>query len=62
MKLLFGKFGTNAYKFRELFAMIPSSDKYVSILTGSLSAIIKVSLQSLESFWASNDLVGNRES
>ena len=34
----------NLHKFRELFAVVPSSDKYVSLLAGSLSAIIKVRL------------------
>lgn len=43
MRALFTKSGKNLHKSRELFAMVPSGDKYVSLLAGSFSAMIKVS-------------------
>ena len=42
MRGLFSKVAVTMNKHRELFAMIPSSDKYISLVAGSVSAIIKV--------------------
>ena len=42
MKKLFSKVAVNLHKHKELFEMIPSGDKYISLIAGSISAIIKV--------------------
>lgn len=42
MKTLFGKVAGSLNKHRDLFALIPSGDKYICLLTGSVSAIVKV--------------------
>lgn len=42
MTTLFSKVAMNLNRYRELFAIVPSSDKYVSLVAGSISAIIKV--------------------
>lgn len=41
-KEVYSKVVRSLYGHRDLFAMIPSSDKYVSLVAGSLTAIIKV--------------------
>ena len=42
MRTLFSKVAVNLNKYKELFAIVPSSDRYVSLIAGSVSAIIKV--------------------
>ena len=42
MKKLFGKFSINVSKFKDVFAVVPSGDKYTCLVTGTISAIIKV--------------------
>lgn len=44
LKSRFGKLCRNLVGHENLFAVIPSGDKYISILSGSLSAIIKVTV------------------
>ena len=42
MKTLFGKVCAGLDDHKDLFAMIPSGDKYICLLTGSVSLIVKV--------------------
>ena len=42
MRGLFSKVAVNLNKYKELFAIVPSSNTYVSLVAGSVSAIIKV--------------------
>lgn len=42
MRTLFSKVAVNLYKYKELFAMVPRSDRYLSLVAGSMSAIVKV--------------------
>ena len=41
-KTLFTKVAQSLVKYKDLFAIVPSGDKYVSLVAGSVSAIIKV--------------------
>ena len=43
MKQLFGRVAKSLHGHKELFGVVPSGDKYVSLVAGSVSAIIKVS-------------------
>ena len=43
-KRLFTKIPVHLDKYKELAAVVPSGDKYVSLIAGSVSAIIKVQL------------------
>ena len=42
MKALFGKVAGSLKKHRDLFAVLPSGEKYICLLIGSVSAIVKV--------------------
>ena len=42
MKTLFTKVAQSLAKHKDLFAVVPSGDKYVSLVAGSVSAIVKV--------------------
>ena len=50
MKALFGKLSINVTKFKDVFAVIPSGDKYVCLMTGSISAIVKVCFAQFSGF------------
>ena len=41
-KKLFTKVAQSLFKYKDLFDIVPSGDKYVSLVAGSISAIIKV--------------------
>ena len=43
MKTLFSKVAGSLNNHKDLFAILPSGDKYVCLVTGSVSAIVKVS-------------------
>ena len=47
VKRLFTKVPVHLEKYKELAAVVPSGDKYVSLIAGSVSAIIKVPLHSV---------------
>ena len=49
MQTLFGKVCGSLNGHKDLFAILPSGDKYVCLVTGSVSAIVKVSHQKLMS-------------
>ena len=42
MKTLFTRVTQSLAKYKDLFAVVPSGDKYVSLVAGSVSAIVKV--------------------
>lgn len=47
MKTLFSKVCSSLNGHKDLFAILPSGDKYVCLVTGSVSSIVKVSYQKL---------------
>lgn len=46
VKSAFAKLSRSTDDYSQLLAVIPANDKYIALLTGSLSAIVKVGVQS----------------